>query len=161
MQNAFLTITITCLLLFIIVTYNKEKITRDPISNKILIKLKEKELYIKNLIYQKYKIRVNIPIEISSKIRNDLFGLTLYEDKENIKIILNKKRFYESSQYMINSVLAHEYAHALMFIFGDYTDENSGHSKKWQNICFSLESNDCQRFVNNNDVIMNKLKFIK
>ncbi len=57
---------------------------------------------------------------------------------------------------MIDSVLPHEYAHAIMFILGDFSRQNGGHSKKWQEICISLEGKKCDRFVNHNDIIIEK-----
>lgn len=60
---------------------------------------------------------------------------------------------------MINDVLPHEYAHALMFVKRVFTDENGGHSKQWQNICIALEGINCNRFVDHDDVIMGKSIF--
>ena len=61
---------------------------------------------------------------------------------------------------MINNVLPHEYAHALMFVFGNITNKNGGHTKQWQNICLSLEGKKCDRFVKHIDIMMGKLEFL-
>ncbi|VAY87608.1 hypothetical protein MNB_ARC-1_501 [hydrothermal vent metagenome] len=122
----------------------------------MLVKIKQKEFRIKKLIMQKYNQNISIPIIISSKMQNSLFGMAIY-DKDNIRIVLNKDRFQESEQYMIDYVLPHEYAHVLMFIFNDFTKKNSGHSKRWQNICLQLEGKKCDRFVKDNDILMGKI----
>jgi len=45
----------------------------------------------------------------------------------------------------------------MMFIFKDFTNENSGHSQRWQQICLELEGKKCDRFVKHNDIVMGKL----
>ncbi len=97
-----------------------------------------------------------MPIKISDKMPSNLFGATTLDKKGNITIFLNKKRFQESVRYMIDDVLPHEYAHALIFALGKHLDEKSGHSLQWQNICKSLNGLKCNRFVDYNDVIISK-----
>ncbi len=58
---------------------------------------------------------------------------------------------------MIEYVLPHEYAHALMFHFKDFTKVNGGHSKKWQQICLSIDGKKCDRFVEDNDILIEKI----
>jgi hypothetical protein len=122
-------------------------------------KLETKNNNIKKLIQKKYNIKIDIPIIISKKVPNNLFGLAVYNGG-NIKIVLNKNRFKESSEYMINNVLPHEWAHAMMFVFGKFTKENGGHTKQWQDICLALDGIKCDRFVNHNDIVMGKLNFL-
>ena len=59
---------------------------------------------------------------------------------------------------MIKDVLPHEYAHALMFVLGDFSNINGGHSLKWEQICKKLNGLKCDRFVNNHDIIIGKTK---
>ncbi|MBT6107308.1 MAG: hypothetical protein HOH31_01815 [Campylobacteraceae bacterium] len=138
------------------ISYNNNQFDGENLPIQIQAKLKEKEYHIRKLIIEKYNMDINIPIIISNKIPDNLFGLASY-DNNHIKIILNKNRFQESEEYMINYVLPHEYAHAMMFIFKDFTNENSGHSQRWQQICLELEGKKCDRFVKHNDIVMGKL----
>ncbi len=98
---------------------------------------------------------LDVPIKISNKLDDKKFGLAYYYNGR-ITIYLNKKHFLESSDYMINDVLPHEYAHAVMFAMDDFSDESGGHSKKWQNICIKLGGKTCKRYVNRMDIIIGK-----
>jgi len=60
---------------------------------------------------------------------------------------------------VIEDVLPHEYAHALMFYTNNFTKENAGHSILWQKYCKALNGLRCNRFVNHNDVIIGKTNF--
>ncbi len=155
----FTAIVVVSIILLAIIYYNNSKYTGDTLPLDIQTKLKQKEYHIRQLIVQKYNRNINVPIIISNKIADNLFGLATY-DKDGIKIILNKNRFQESSEYMIDYVLPHEYAHALMFVFRDFTKENGGHTLKWQKICLDLEGKKCDRFVQHNDIILGKLDFL-
>ena len=62
--------------------------------------------------------------------------------------------------YMIDDVLPHEYAHALMFVTGNFSNENGGHTLKWQNMCIALEGLKCDRFVDHNDIVIGKTDFL-
>ena len=103
---------------------------------------------------------LDVPVKISNKMDNKKFGLAYYYNG-SITIYLNKKHFYESENYMINDVLAHEYAHALMFAIGDFSDQNGGHSKKWQNICKNLGGLRCNRYVSHRDIIIGKTEIFE
>jgi len=155
----FTIITIVSLMLLGYIYYTNQQFNNNPLSYGILTKIKQKEYKLRRLILEKYGINVNIPIKISTKIKDNLFGLAVYNNG-NIQIVLNKNRFQESEEYMIEYVLPHEYAHALMFVFKDFTPTNGGHTKKWQKICLSLEGKKCDRFVKHNDVVMGKMNFI-
>ena len=155
----FSTVVIISIISLIYISYNNNKFSENTLSIQTKTKLKQKEYHIRKLIIQKYNININIPIIISEKVPDNLFGLATY-DKNKITIILNKNRFQESEDYMIDYVLPHEYAHALMFKLKDFTNKNSGHSKKWQQICLDLEGKKCDRFVKHNDIVMGKLDFI-
>lgn len=150
-------ITIISFLLLIYITYNTNHFKNNPLPTHILQEIKQKENRIKNLVKKYYDINVNIPIIIDDKIHSSLYGYATY--KNGIKIHLNKKRFQETKKYMIDDVLPHEYAHALMFVFGDTTDENGGHTKKWQKICIKLEGLKCNRYVDTQDILTQKVRF--
>lgn len=151
-------ITFISIILLLFISYQDSQFKNNPLSIQTLTLLKQKEYHIRKLILQKYNLNVKIPIIISKELRNNLFGLTTYNQQTNkIQIFLNKKRFQETKQYMIDSVLPHEYAHALMFVLKNYNTINKGHSKQWQEICLNLEGQKCDRFVKDNDIIMDKL----
>jgi predicted metal-dependent hydrolase len=158
LYKIFISIVIISAILLAYILYNNSQFKNNPLSVQTLTKLKQKEYTIRRLIKQKYNVNVNIPVIISSKMDNNLFGLAVYDQNSNIKILLNKNRFQESEKYMIDYVLPHEYAHALMFFFNDFTKENGGHSKRWQEICLNLDGKKCDRFVKQNDILMGKLK---
>jgi predicted SprT family Zn-dependent metalloprotease len=105
-----------------------------------------------------FRVKYQFPIIITDKIPGRLYGLTSYENGV-IKIYLNKKVMQESMGYMIESVLAHEYAHALLFALHQDTYTNDGHSKLWQQTCVKLGGNECKKYVNQHEVIMSKMPF--
>ncbi|AXX91872.1 hypothetical protein CPU12_06060 [Malaciobacter molluscorum LMG 25693] len=156
LMNIFLFITTFCLFLLIYIWYNSYIFNHNPLSEQINKKIKDKTNRLKNLSFYNYKITHNFPIIISDKLKNNEFGRTIYSKNKDIIIYLNKNRFKENSDYMINSVLPHEYAHAVMFYLQDFSNENGSHTKKWQKICENLEGKGCNRFVNNNDIIIEK-----
>ncbi len=155
----FTAVVAISMVLLMVISYNNSKYDGKELPLEIQTELKQKEYHIRKLIVQKYNKNINIPIIISDKIKDNLFGLAVY-DQNAIKIILNKNRFQESSDYMIDYVLPHEYAHALMFVFRDFTKENGGHTLKWQKICLDLEGKKCDRFVKHDDIVLGKLEFL-
>ena len=159
LYKIFFSITILSTILLVYVIYQDKIFKTKPLSNTIQKKLIQKEYHLRELTYEKYKIRVDIPIIITDTMNNNLFGLATYNNGD-IKIYLNRNRFQESSEYMIDYVLPHEYAHALMFIFNKFTEQNGGHTKLWQKICLDLDGKKCDRFVKNNDILMGKLNFL-
>ena len=127
-----------------------------PDSYKQLIQSKEQEVLAN--IKRHYGIELRIPMIVTDKFKGRLYGLTSYENG-NITIYLNKKVMQESMDYMIDSVIAHEYAHALMFAQGHMHQENDGHSRQWQERCVNLGAKDCQQYVNQKEIIMSKMPF--
>jgi len=157
LYRIFFLLTLTSLILFIIIFIEDKQFKKSPLPREILYKLKEKDKDIRAIIQKKYGVSVYFPIRIANQLPNNLFGLTTYDKKGVIRILLNKKRFQEDKNYMIDYVLPHEYAHAMMFYFKDFTQKNGGHTKKWENICYNLSGRKCSRFVNHNDVLIEKL----
>lgn len=140
--------------------YKTYTFKNNDLSKDLKEAIKIKTLELRFLARTKYKINKKIPIIISNKLPSSLFGMATIDEKNKIIIYLNKKRFQESSSYMINDVLPHEYAHALMFILKDFTSSNAGHSLRWSKICKNLEGLKCDRFVNTNDIVIGKTNFL-
>ena len=132
------------------------KHTDIPDNYKQRISNKEKEVL--DLMQKHYGFAYKIPLIVTDEFKGRLYGLTSYNNGE-IKIYLNKKVMKESIDYMIESVIAHEYAHALMFKLGHLHTRDKGHSKKWQQTCVNLGGINCEQYVNRNDVVMGKMPF--
>lgn len=151
----------TSLILLVAVIYNDFTFKNNPLSSTLLQKIERKKLYLQRLSQIKYNIDLNIPVIVTDQIPDNLFGAAHYTKTNEIQIILNKNRFQENGEYMIDYVLPHEYAHALMFALGDFTRENGGHSLRWQKICLALEGKKCDRYVKNNDILFDKVPYLK
>jgi len=157
----FLLLTLLSLVGLVYVTKEKNDFFDNPLSDEILQKIELKTADLEKITYEKFGIKVRIPIYIADSIHNNLFGVASVKNDGEISIILNKNRFKENEQYMIDSVLPHEYAHALMFVFGDFSNEDGGHDKKWQQICNQLGGKKCERFVGDDDILIEKIGFTK
>ncbi|NQY94530.1 MAG: SprT-like domain-containing protein, partial [Campylobacteraceae bacterium] len=152
-------ITVLSFALLLLSWYNSYQFDHNPISSEIKEQVKNKQIHLVKLIKKKYQINFKVPLIITDKMNSSLFGMTTYDSQINkITIYLNKKRFKESLDYMINDVMPHEYAHAMMFRFGDFSSLNAGHTLQWQKVCLFLEGNHCDRFVNHNDILIDKKK---
>ena len=159
LKFTFLSLTILASIFLVFNWYKSYEFKNNPLDEKILKKIKTKQIELYNLSYHKFGIREKIPVLISDKMPSSLYGAATFSKTSEIKIYLNKKRFKESSDYMLDNVLPHEYAHALMFATNNFTDDNGGHSLKWQKICQALNGLKCDRFVNHNDIIIGKTNF--
>jgi hypothetical protein len=126
-----------------------------PQSYKDAISQKEKETL--SLMRRHYGVVYKVPLIVTDKFKGRLYGLTVYKDGD-VKIYLNKNVMQESFEYMLESVIAHEYAHALMFKLGRFRG-GDGHSKEWQQMCVKLGGVGCAKYVDKQDVIMGKLPF--
>lgn len=127
-----------------------------PDSYKKLISDKEQEV-LQNM-QSEFGFVLKVPLIVTDKFKGRLYGLTSYKNGD-IKIYLNKKVMQESMDYMVDSVIAHEYAHALMFKLGHIHTTKKGHPQKWQEICTKLGANDCQQYVDQQEIIMSKMPF--
>jgi len=154
--RVFFIIVIVSIFGLLYILYQDYSFKNNPLPNDTLLKIEKKKRELEKLVYKNYHIKKDIPIVLSSKLKDKLYGLAMYNSGD-IKIVLNKNRFQESTDYMIDYVLPHEYAHTVMFLLNDFTKENSGHSKRWQQICLSLKGKKCDRFVNHQDIIFQKL----
>jgi len=156
LQKLFLLITISASALLVYIWYQDYNFTKNPLEQKFQLQIYEKQQRLKSLAFKHYGITRSFHIIISDKMNANRFGMAVYDVNSQISIHLNKKRFKESANYMITDVLPHEYAHAIMFYFKDFSSQNSGHTKRWQNICKKLEGKRCDRFVNNQDILIEK-----
>lgn len=121
-----------------------------PQSYKERIYKKEQEV-LENM-QKNFGFVFRVPLIVTDEFKGRLYGLTAYQNGE-IKIYLNKKVMQESMDYMVESVIAHEYAHALMMKHGFFRTRDDGHSKEWQETCKKLGGKDCQRYVNSQEII--------
>ena len=156
LQKFFFIVVLLASILLIYLWYKDYSFSNSPLDKKYIQALQKKEQNLKILAYKHFQIKRNFQITIANKMNANRFGMTTYTKDKNIYIHLNKKRFKESANYMIEDVLPHEYAHAIMFYFKDFTNKNSGHSKRWQNICKKLKGLRCNRFVNHQDILIEK-----
>ena len=145
----------------IILSYNyyssyRFKNSDIPLSYKQRIFDKEEEVLWH--MQENYGFALKVPLIVTDEFRGRLYGLTSYRDGE-IKIYLNKKVMQESMDYIVDSVIAHEYAHALMFKLGHLHSGDDGHSKEWQQTCVKLGGVDCRQYVNQQEIIMSKMPF--
>ena len=59
---------------------------------------------------------------------------------------------------MIEEVIPHEYAHAMVFVLGEKS-EGDGHTALWQKICKQLDGKLCERYVDGEEIIRQKMSF--
>jgi hypothetical protein len=138
--------------------YSSYSFKNSALPQKYIDKINAKEQEILYNMQKNFGFRYRFPMIITDKIPGRLYGLTSYENG-NIVIYLNKKVMQESFEYMIDSVIAHEYAHALMFKLKHFNTQKEGHSRQWQKTCIKLGGKDCQQYVNHKEIIMSKLPF--
>jgi len=158
LEYAFIVIIVLSITVLLKNYYDDYVFKNSPLPDKARQQIIEKEREILSLMKEKYGVSFKVPIIITDKIESKLYGVTSY-DNGDIKIYLNKKIMKESMEYMVENVIAHEYAHAVMFRYGLHKNKNDAHGDKWQEICQNLGGKKCQRYVNNNDVIMGKMPF--
>ena len=156
LKSFFLLTTVLASFLLFYLWYDDYQFSNNSLEEKYQVLISKKIKKLQYLSYQYFNINRKFPILISNKLESNRYGMTTFDKNQQIKIYLNKKRFKENHKYMIDDVLVHEYAHAIMFEKRDFTDKNSGHTKKWQNICKKLEGLRCDRFVNTRDILIEK-----
>lgn len=158
LENIFLTMMILSVAVLSYNWYQSHLFDSSPISDKYRQLIAEKESEVLQLMQRYYGFRLTIPLIITDKLPGKSYGVTAY-DNGQISIYLNKKAMRESLQYMLDDVIAHEYAHALMFKRGSFVQKSDGHSAKWQKVCQDLGGSRCDRYVNHDDVVMGKMPF--
>lgn len=158
LEFSFILLVVVALLYLSNNIYSSHQFKNNDIPASYLKRIKDKELDVLNLMQKNYGLKLHIPIIVTDKFKGKLYGLTSYKNGK-IKIYLNKKVMQESMKYMIDSVIAHEYAHALMFKIGHLGKTKSGHSSKWKEACIKLGAQDCRQYVNMQEVILSKIPF--
>ena len=154
----FLTVIITAGVFLGLNYYRSYSFKHNPLPQSYLKQITNKEKDVLAHMQKNFGFQVEFPIIITDKIPGRLYGLTSYENG-HITILLNKKVMQESMKYMIESVIPHEYAHALLFYLHKNSNENDGHSKLWQQTCQKLGGKDCRQYVDQKEIIMSKLPF--
>jgi len=153
----FLGVIIVASLFLVKNYYDSYTFKNNDIPQSYKDRIMQKEQEVLWLMQKNYGFSFKVPLIVTDRFKGRLYGLTSYKDGE-IKIYLNKKVMQESMDYMIDSVIAHEYAHALMFKLKNFT-RGDGHSKEWQDACIKLGGIKCEQYVNSHDVVMGKLPF--
>jgi predicted SprT family Zn-dependent metalloprotease len=139
--------------------YDSYSFSKNDIPMEYKQRIADKEKEILKLMKEHYGYSYKVPIIITDEFNGRLYGLTSYKNGE-IKIYLNKKVMKESIDYIVDNVISHEYAHALMFIrYGGLYSHDDGHSDLWKQTCINLGGLHCGKYVNTQDVILNKLPF--
>jgi len=136
----------------------KESFMNNELPSSYKKRLENKEQEVLANMRKHFGFAFQVPLIVTDEFKGRLFGLTAYQNGE-VKIYLNKKVMQESMDYMVDSVIAHEYAHAFMMKRGYLREENDGHSDKWQEVCKKLGGDDCQRYVDSQEIIMSKMPF--
>lgn len=139
--------------------YQDYRFNKEPLPLKYQQQIAYKKQQTRVLMQQNLGFDLNVPLLVSDKLPSKLYGATVFTQQGEIIIYLNKKRFQESSQYMIDNVIPHEYAHAVMFYLKDFSKKKSGHNAKWQRICKKLNGVKCDQFVDNHDILVGKTSF--
>ncbi len=138
--------------------YNTYTFKNNDIPQSYKQRIADKEREVLTLMQKNYGFSFKVPLIITDRFKGRLFGLTSYKDGK-IKIYLNKKVMQESMDYIVDSVIAHEYAHALMFKQGYLHSKKDGHSSRWKETCVKLGGVDCQQYVDGQEIIMSKMPF--
>lgn len=158
-QLIFLVISLFALLVLARNLYSSYLFKNNPISDENQKAIVLEEQRVLNNMQKNFGFKYKVPLVITDKIPGKIYGITSLAQNGEIKIYLNKKVMKESMEYMISDVIAHEYAHALLFKIGSYKSSGNGHSSLWKNTCVKLGGAKCSKYVNSHDVIMKKLPF--
>ena len=157
LEYIFIATTLLAILVLLFNFYTSYSFKNNPLPKSDIQKIEHQEELILQNMQKNFGYHYKFPLIITDKIPGRLYGLTSYENG-HITIYLNKKVMRESMDYMLSNVIAHEYAHALMFKLGLFSKED-GHSKRWQETCQKLGANECRQYVNQNEIIMSKMPF--
>ena len=158
LEYSFLLLVTIATLLLSYNFYKSYTFKHNPIPKSYFDRITKKENNVLYRMQKYYGFKEKFPIIITDKIPGKLYGLTTYKNGK-ITILLNKKVMQESMDYIVSDVIPHEYAHALLFYLGKDTSANGGHTKEWKLTCQKLGGSDCHRFVNQHEVVMDKLGF--
>ncbi|MCW8894368.1 MAG: SprT-like domain-containing protein [Sulfurimonas sp.] len=158
LEKVFLIVILISVFILAYNWYENYLFKNSEISDEYKELIFSKEQEVLHLMQKNYGFSFKVPLIVTDKFKGRLYGVTSYNNGE-IKIYLNKKVMKESMEYMVESVIAHEYAHALMFKLGHYGSNGDGHSSKWKEACVNLGGKNCEQYVNSEDVVMGKMPF--
>jgi uncharacterized protein YjaZ len=133
--------------------YSDYRFKNSELSERVKERIYSKEREVIERIKREFGIDFDVPLLITDKIPSKIFGLTSYRGGK-ITIYINRSRLKESLEYILDDVIAHEYAHALMFRFGHFREP---HTVRWQNICKKLKGKSCKQYVDIDYVISDKI----
>lgn len=136
--------------------YKTYEFKHNPLPKENQKRILRKEEEVLSHMQKYFGLRVKFPVVVTSKIPGRLYGLTSYKSGK-ITIYLNKNVMQESMDYIVNDVIPHEYAHALLFYLHKSSNKSGGHSALWKQTCQKLGGLNCRRFVNQHEVIMEKV----
>lgn len=139
--------------------YSSYEFKHTPLSPSYQEALIKEEQRILHNMKKNFGYMTKFPLIVSDKIPGKIYGLTSQNEAGKVVIYLNKKIMQESFDYIISDVIAHEYAHALLFANGYYAKGGKGHSDIWKQTCVKLGGANCGQYVDVEDVIRGKLPF--
>ncbi len=143
-----------------VLAYNiyKDKEFQREFPKRYYRQIEQKEQEILRNMQRAFGFSKRFEVIVSDKLPGRIYGLATRNARGEVVILLNKKAFKESSKYMLEDVLAHEYAHALLLYRGVDDASNGGHTPLWQRSCKKLGGSHCERYVDREEVINEKLK---
>ena len=145
--------------------------SNNDIPDRYKQQIHDKEQEILQNMQTKFGFMFKVPLIVTDKLGENLYGLTTSKNGE-IKIYLNKNVMQNNMDYILDTIIAHEYAHAILFkresgrsMQAGLYRENSphlkecGHSKEWRETCLKLGGNSCQQYVNQDKSSIFKMPF--
>ncbi len=162
-NNKPLEVTFLFIIMFFssILVYNYYKtysFKNNPLPPSYQLSIKNKEQEVLKNMQQQYGFVYRFPLIVTDKLQGKLYGVTAYENGQ-IVIYLYKNVMLESFDYIINEVIPHEYAHAMLIKKGYLNESKQGHSQKWYSVCKDLGGKECRQYVNHEEIINDKLPF--
>ncbi len=157
LEHLFLSIVLVSMAILGYNYYGDYTFKRD-FDKKYLPPLHKKEQEILQNMQYRFGFAIRFPIIITDKIPGRIYGLATFDKEGRVVIYLNKRVFKESFDYILDDVLAHEYAHALLLNRGYASDTSDGHTPMWQRTCKALGGLHCERYVDRDDVVSRKLQ---
>ncbi len=157
LEAFFISVVVVALVVLAMNYYDSYRFKNSDIPENYKERIAAKEREVLCNMQAHYGYAARFPLVVTDKFKGRFYGVTTYNGGQ-IKIYLNKKVMRESIDYMVESVIAHEYAHALLFYQG-HVDAGDGHTALWQETCTNLGGKNCQRYVDAQDVVMQKLPF--
>lgn len=136
--------------LLVLFFYPEKKLTQSDINR---IENKKQELIQKTK--EIYGFYYDLPLFIEP-INKQIWGAMLYSGGRPKKIVINRDFYLENPDYVINSVMPHEWAHVVARLI--YKKDIKGHGKEWLSICKSLSNGQCARYVQDEFVVEEKIR---